>query len=237
MYKAPPFQKSRLRITALLTTFCLEMIVAFVFASYTDTFNKFPLLIAFQPVISAISGNVGLQCSSVNVRALAVGLADVRRPGRAVWPEVKAGLYSAMVMSLILGVVCLFWDKSDSDTNTWKGAVAFAFALGFGMFCSVMSAAITGSAAPLIFKRCGFDPSAMAGPLETAFQDIVGGTVLLAISAAILNAFGDQPTDPDDSVAITQSCHECVQACNAATATVLSVLQSCVETCEKVVCQ
>merc|ERR1712046_13307 len=223
-YKASAFKKAKLRFTALLTTFCLEMIVAFVFASYTDTFNKFPLLIAFQPVISAISSNVGLQCSSVNVRALAVGLADVRRPGRSVWPEVKAGLYSAIVMSLILGVVCLFWDKSDSDTNTWKGAVAFAFALGFGMFCSVMSAAITGSAAPLIFKRCGFDPSAMAGPLETAFQDIVGGTVLLAISAAILNAFGDPPAPDDDTVAIKHGCLACIQSCNAATATILNVL-------------
>jgi magnesium transporter len=237
MYKATSFKKFRLRFTALLTTFCLEMVVAFVFASYTDTFNKFPLLIAFQPVISAISGNVGLQCSSVNVRALAVGLADVRRPGKAVWPEVKAGVYSASVMSLILGFVCLFWYETDSASNTWKGASAFAVAIGFGMFCSVMSADITGSAAPLIFKRCGFDPSAMAGPLETAFQDIIGGTVLLAISAAILNAFGDPPTPDDDGVAITQSCLACVQSCNAATATILNVLQSCVETCTKSACQ
>merc|ERR1712159_750758 len=95
MHNASAFKKARLRISALLLTFSLEMIVCFVFSKYTDTFNKFPLLIAFQPVISAISGNVGLQCSSVNVRALAVGLADVRQPGKAVMPEIKAGLFSA----------------------------------------------------------------------------------------------------------------------------------------------
>jgi len=218
------------RIMALIATFLLEMIVAFVFASYTDTFNEFPLLIAFQPVISAISGNVGLQCSSVNVRALACGLADVRRPFKSVCPEVKAGLFLSAAMATIIGVVALFWYETSSDSNTWGGSVAFAVAIGFGMFCSVMSAAFTGSAAPLIFKRCGFDPSAMAGPLETAFQDIIGGTVLLAISAAILKAFGDPPTDDAE-------CGDCVSACNAAAATVLSELQKCVQACQDNACQ
>jgi magnesium transporter len=221
MHNASAFKKSRLRMTALITTFLLEMIVAFVFSEYTDTFNKFPLLIAFQPVISAISGNVGLQCSSVNVRALALGLADVRQPWKSVCPEVKAGLFSATAMSLTIGVVGLFWYETDADANTWGGSFAFAFAIGFGMFCSVMSAALTGSGAPLLFKRCGFDPSAMAGPLETAFQDIIGGTVLLAVSAAILNAFGDKP--PPD-----QGCGDCVSACAA---TSLTVLQNCVNAC------
>merc|ERR1712046_440658 len=218
-YKASAFKKAKLRFTALLTTFCLEMIVAFVFASYTDTFNKFPLLIAFQPVISAISGNVGLQCSSVNVRALACGLADVRRPFKSVCSEVRAGLFLSSAMAMIIGVVAMFWYETSSESNTWGGSVAFAIAIGFGMFCSVMSAAFTGSAAPLIFKRCGFDPSAMAGPLETAFQDIIGGTILLAVSAAILNAFGDAPSDD-------QSCSDCVTACKIA-ASVLSFDPTC----------
>merc|ERR1712046_538506 len=142
-------------------------------------------------------------------------------------------------MAMIIGVVCLFWYETDAEANTWKGAFVFAIAIAFGMFCSVMSAALTGSAAPLIFKRCGFDPSAMAGPLETAFQDIIGGTVLLAVSAGILNAFGDPPCDDcdDASLAINHGCNECIQACSAATATVLTVLQNCVETCMKDVCQ
>merc|ERR1712193_343703 len=103
------------RLIALYTTFALEMIVAFVFQSFTDTFNSFPLLIAFQPVISAISGNVGLQCSSVNVRALAIGLADVRRPWKSICPEVTAGLVSGLVMALTIGVVSLIWYYTEHD--------------------------------------------------------------------------------------------------------------------------
>merc|ERR1719327_562642 len=195
MHKASAFKKTQLRLTALLTTFALEMVVAFVFQAFTDTFNDFPGLISFQPVISAISGNVGLQCSSVNVRALAIGLASVRKPLASVCPEVRAGLISGTIMALIIGAVSLWWNEVFTDGATWGGSFAFAFAIGFGMFCSILSAAVTGSAAPLIFKRCGFDPSAMAGPLETAFQDIIGGTVLLTVSAFILDTFGDGGAD------------------------------------------
>merc|ERR1719421_1210017 len=117
MHNASAFKKAKLRFTALVTTFLLEMIVAFVFSSYTDTFNKFPLLIAFQPVISAISGNVGLQCSSVNVRALAVGLADVRRPGKAVCPEMKATAILGSIMAIVIGSVALIWYETDSEAN------------------------------------------------------------------------------------------------------------------------
>merc|ERR1719281_721706 len=98
MHNASAFKKARLRIMALLVTFSLEMIVCFVFSKYTDEFNKYPLLIAFQPVISAISGNVGLQCSSVGVRALAIGLVDVKDPLKAICPELRAGLFSGAIM-------------------------------------------------------------------------------------------------------------------------------------------
>merc|ERR1712060_942678 len=67
--------------------------------------------------------------------------------------------------------------------------------IAMGVFVSMLIAAISGTAAPLISKRCGFDPSAMSGPMETAFQDVVGSTFLLVLSAAMLGTFGDHGTD------------------------------------------
>ena len=37
--------------------------------------------------------------------------------------------------------------------------------------------------------KCNLDPSKIAGPLETAFQDIVGQTFLLGVGYAILSSF------------------------------------------------
>ena len=73
--KMGTFRRARMRIPALVVTLLVELLVAFVISGYAETgiFKRYPLLIAFQPVISAISGNVGLQSASINVRDLAVG--------------------------------------------------------------------------------------------------------------------------------------------------------------------
>jgi hypothetical protein len=67
----------------------------------------------------------------------------------------------------------------------------FGVAILVGQLLSGMTAAFTGSMAPVLFSRLGMDPTSAAGPMETAIQDVVGGTILLAFSAWILQHFGD----------------------------------------------
>jgi cation transporter-like permease len=198
-HKASTLGKAFLRIPALLVTLGLELMVAACFTGLIDTFMKYPLLIAFQPVISAISGNVGLQASSANVRALALCIFGPKDFKQGVWPETKAAFAVAVTMGGLTGCVAMAWSSivssSAGGTSTAQGAVAFGLAIFCGMLFSVMLAGISGSAAPLLFKMCNFDPSSLAGPLETAIQDIVGGTVLLMLSACILNNLGEKSVE------------------------------------------
>ena len=46
----------------------------------------------------------------------------------------------------------------------------------------MMIACFNGSATPIVADKCGLDPAKVAGPLETAFQDIFGQTFLLGVS-------------------------------------------------------
>merc|ERR1711933_9941 len=101
-------------------------------------------------------------------------------------------------MGLVVGGTAFFWyapTPLGSSEHTWTGAVVFGLTIGVCIFVSMVMAAVSGSAAPLLSKRCGFDPSAMGGPMETAFQDIVGSTFLLMLSAAMLGTFGDHGAD------------------------------------------
>jgi len=195
LHEASSLQRTRQRLPALLFTFAIEMVVGFVISRFTDTFKRYPLLISFQPIISAISGNFGLQASTTNTRALAVGLVSTepREMLSSIGREVSTGAFAGVALALVAGVTAFFWYSplASSNGHTWAGAWAFAAAICIGQFVSIMSAALTGSAAPLLSKRFGFDPASTAGPLETAFQDMVGGTALLALSAFILTAFGD----------------------------------------------
>ena len=63
--------------------------------------------------------------------------------------------------------------------------LVFGCALLFGSWVSMMIACFNGSVTPIAASRCGFDPAKVAGPLETAFQDIFGQTLLLGGSFLI----------------------------------------------------
>merc|ERR1712203_964174 len=231
MHQASTLQRTRMRLPAILITFCIEMLVGFVISKYTDTLNKYPLLISFQPVISAISGNVGLQSSSILVRSLALGLASERSFCRSVKPELKAGSLIAAFMAVLMGLVAFAWYSpvpQNPNAHTWHGSAAFALTIALGVFVSMVIAAISGTAAPLLSKRCGFDPSAMGGPMETAFQDVVGSTFLLAVSAAMLGTFGDHGAECPGG-----SPNACMDLCrlDAGNATATLYSTSCIQNC------
>eukprot|EP00443_Scrippsiella_acuminata_P003747 CAMPEP_0115191636 /NCGR_PEP_ID=MMETSP0270-20121206/12632_1 /TAXON_ID=71861 /ORGANISM="Scrippsiella trochoidea, Strain CCMP3099" /LENGTH=294 /DNA_ID=CAMNT_0002604863 /DNA_START=3 /DNA_END=887 /DNA_ORIENTATION=+ len=175
MHLAPTHRRVLLRLPAILITFSIEMVVAFVISRYEETLVKYPLLISFQPVVSAVSGNVGLQSSSIVIRNLALGLNSERKMRQAMRPEIKAGFLMASIMGVVVGLTAFIWYSPWlAAAHTWRGSASFAFTVCLGVFFSMVAAAISGSAAPLLTKRCGFDPSAMGGPMETAFQDAVG---------------------------------------------------------------
>jgi len=194
MHAASTPKKVWLRSPALLTTLVLELGVAVVFTRFLGTFSKYPLLIAFQPVISAIAGNVGLQGSAINIRSLALGIFDSRNMREGVWPEIKASAALGVIMGIIAGAIACIWSLvtpyKDGGSPAVSGAVAFGFAIFLGMFCSIMLAGLSGSWGPMIITTIGYDPSALAGPLQTAVSDIIGGTLLLIVSAWVLANFG-----------------------------------------------
>jgi magnesium transporter len=234
-HEASTLGKACLRLPALLVTLTLELMVAACFTGLIDTFMKYPLLIAFQPVISAISGNVGLQASSANVRALALCLFGPKDFRQGVWPETKAALAVALMIGGLTGCIAMAWSsivsQASGGTSTAHGAAAFGLAIFCGMLFSVMLAGISGSAAPLLFKMCRFDPSSLAGPLETAIQDIVGGTVLLMLSACILNSLGEEAEECPGG-----SGEACLQMCALAGGGQDCVLNTCMRLAAAKIC-
>ena len=197
-----PCWRSCKRVPALLLTLGVELVVAFVIAEYaqSDVFRRYPLLMSFQPVVSALSGNIGLQASSVNTREVAVGMHDAKEGKKrqsictSIWPELLSSSVLSMKIGAMLGLISFFWympKGADASDHTMHGAVIFGTAIAVGQCVSGLCAALTGSLAPIAFSRLGFDPTAMAGPMETAVQDVIGGTLLLMFSAWMLTNFGD----------------------------------------------
>lgn len=171
-----PLQIAWLRLPWVLITLGIQFFAGVVIHYYDETLAKVLLLTSFMPIISAISGNTGLQASAMTVRALATGDVTLSR-----WAE---PVKRALIISLIIGVTCGV--LIGAIGAMWYGKLIFGIVVGVSMCISINISAFVGTTTPMISKRLGFDPAITVGPFETAFQDVVGITVFLSLSTLAL---------------------------------------------------
>jgi len=171
-----PAQIAVLRLPWVVLTLALEMVAAYVVHRFDETLSRVILLAAFMPIISALSGNTGLQSAAMVVRGLATGHLDVKRWWNPVMRQFQTTMIIGGVCALLLGFVGGFW----------HGTPVFGFVVGMSMFLSINISGFVGTVTPMISKSLGFDPAITAGPFETAFQDVVGITIFLSIATLLI---------------------------------------------------
>jgi magnesium transporter len=176
MERRTPAQIARLRLPWLMGTMAIELGAGLVIARFDNVLTQLILLASFMPVISAISGNVGLQAAAIVVRGLDTGHVSLQRWGQQVGKELQTALLMAITCGVVLGAVGAIW----------SGRVGFGIVIGVALTCSMLTAGFMGTVIPMLSKRAGFDPATTAGPFETAFQDVVGFAVFLWLASLLL---------------------------------------------------
>jgi magnesium transporter len=68
-----PAQVARLRLPWIMATMLIELLAGVVIHAFDATLTAFILLASFMPIISAISGNTGLQSAAIIIRGLSTG--------------------------------------------------------------------------------------------------------------------------------------------------------------------
>lgn len=174
--KKQPFQIAKARIPWLLGTLCIELIAGSVIHRFDETLSQMILLTSFMPIISALSGNVGLQSATIVVRGLGTGLYAPKQWTAPLWREVKVDVLMGLVLGLVLAMVGAVWSKH----------IGFGLVVGISLMASMLTAGFMGTVIPLLSKRFGFDPAVTAGPFETAFQDVIGFAVFLGLASALM---------------------------------------------------
>lgn len=176
MDRRTPFQVAKLRLPWLMGTMLIELGAGLVISRYDWVLKEIILLASFMPVISAISGNVGLQAAAIVVRGLDTGHVNLASWGKSVRKELLTGLLMALACGLVLGGVGAIWSRH----------LPFGLVVGGAMTCSMLTAGFMGTVIPMLSKRAGFDPATTAGPFETAFQDVIGFGVFLWLASMLI---------------------------------------------------
>lgn len=177
MARRTPLQIARLRMPWLMGTMVLELCAGLVISHFDGVLQRVILLASFMPVISAISGNVGLQSAAIVVRGLDTGHVTIAGWRRHLTKELRATFIMALGCGFVLGAVGAFWSQH----------LPFGLVIGAALTASMMTAGIMGTMIPMVSKRLGFDPATTAGPFETAFQDIIGFGVFLWLASLLEN--------------------------------------------------
>lgn len=171
-----PVQIAMLRMPWIMATMFIELFAGFVINFFNATLLKFILLASFMPIISAISGNTGLQSAAIIIRGLSSGQVHLSEWKHALSRQMATTAILGGACALVLSIIAGIWDKH----------FGFGLVVFLGMFASVNIAGVVGTCVPLLSKRAGFDPALTAGPFETAFQDVVGISIFLSLASVLL---------------------------------------------------
>ncbi|HUU86072.1 MAG TPA: magnesium transporter [Phycisphaerae bacterium] len=180
-----------IRLTWLLPCMLIMMVSATIIA-YSQSHlpaGVFGAILAFIPMVAAMSGNSGVQISTVIVRGIAtgdlagtrIGLAFQREGVIALIMAPACGAFAATITAL--GVPLL---RSLGIVAGGVNASAIARAVGLGMTVAILIAGSLGIILPFLFRRLGVDPAIASGPLVTSLNDVISGATYLIIAVAIV---------------------------------------------------
>jgi len=140
-------------------------------------------LLRYLPIIIGLAGNVGIQSSTILVRAFATGEVTPDREKSVLASEIVVGLTIGILCGLTTSVVAAGMEGSESVWN-WS----FGVAVGSAITVAVTWASLLGCAIPMVCRRLGIDPAVVAGPFMITMSDISGASIFVLVAHMILGA-------------------------------------------------
>ncbi len=169
----------------LVVTLCAGLINVGVMSSFQNyaggilTFVMF-----FVPLITGMSGNIGIQCSTVLVRSMALGLVSLGNKGEALLKELMIGLASGTIFGILCGFLVYVLDFA-GVSRVDVSAAAVGLIVGIGLTGACLAGTALGVFSPLFFARIGVDPAVASGPIVTAFNDFLSMSIYFLIAIGL----------------------------------------------------
>lgn len=175
-----PWRAARSRVPWLLVALGVSLVSAAIIRLFEGTLEQAVMLAAFIPVITAMSGNSGLQSSMVAVRSMALGLIDDRSLGGLLLRQIPV----ALLVAVICGVIAY------GAGALLLGQAGYGLIVGAGMFCAILSGTLMGGLIPVVFRRIGIDEALASGPFVTTMNDALSLLIYFGIATGLLRVLG-----------------------------------------------
>ncbi len=181
----PVIKRLFLRAPWLMVTLIAGLINAMgmaYFESKEGTVLAFVLF--FVPLITGMSGNIGIQCSTILVRSMATGALTAGSVGEAIKKEMVIGTLAGLIFGILAGATVYFLDIFGCPL-VCASPVIVGSIVSIGLFGACLCGTLLGIFSPLFFARLGVDPAVASGPIITAFNDFLSMMIYFIIAWAL----------------------------------------------------
>lgn len=176
VYSGPTFKVCLTRLPWLIFNFFGTLLSGYFLWLYQSRLQDLLALLAFVPVICAMSGNMGVQSTSIVIRGLATGRVDFLNLRRTIVKESIVGVVIGCICGLLGGAIGSIWHQSLS-----LGIVVF-----LAMFVAIFFGALTGVLVPLFFKKIRIDPAVASGALIATANDLVAINIYFLLAGVLM---------------------------------------------------
>ncbi|MCK5787598.1 MAG: magnesium transporter [Chlamydiia bacterium] len=171
----------------LFMTLASGILSASAITSFTSSSQTLAFTIFFIPLITGMTGNIGIQSSTVIVRGLAVSGWNEEKAKQMILKESVAGMLIGLFFGIVVGFIIFLMEYISNSGNYFSISPGqIGTTVGIGLFLSSIWSSLIGVFAPIFFTYIGVDPAVSAGPMVTAMNDVVAMVIYL-INAKIID--------------------------------------------------
>lgn len=144
----------------------------------------FIYVVPFVQLIVGMSGNVGIQCSTLIVRSISSGELTVGSRREVIFKELGIGLLIGMFFGTFCGLVVYFLNIF-GIALVGTDPRAAGMIVAFGVLFACLTATTLGTLSPFLFAKFRIDPAVASGPMVTAFNDLLSTWMFFFVASAI----------------------------------------------------
>lgn len=170
----------------LIVTVCAGLVTATGMSHFKD-YGWYIFVPFFITLITGMSGNVGIQCSTLLVRSISNGTLTSGNKRQVIRNEILIGLLIGAIFGLACGLVVYFLNHF-GILLIGNDKLVVSLIVCSGVMAACLTATLLATFLPFFFARLHIDPAVAAGPTVNAFNDVIS-TFMFFLAASMISHF------------------------------------------------
>ncbi len=170
------FETTKVRFIWLFINLITSALASYVISFFEHTIHAITALAVLMPVSLSMGSNGGMQTIAVIIRAIATKDLNSNTFRKYFTREVLMSFINGIIISVISALTIYLIYKQ----------LGLALVFGFGIFCAMIIACVTGIIAPIIMRKLGTDPAVTSVVFLMTIVEIASFVIFLGMAKMFL---------------------------------------------------